>query len=177
MIDAKIRVFNNIDPKRVSADQDAGELLKRKAVEAMSREYDPAIPYGISLATRDLVTIGQALMASEHNRELWKRGYAGRWAPPIDHPYAKQRLISLEKLGVKRSWIEGREDDWQTRRRSDGTLRLANRTVSLVPTIPAHNPEKPGTISAMYKPEWVDPEMGEEIGEAEEQEAIEDGLN
>ena len=53
-----------MDPKRVSADQDAGELLKRKAVKMMSQEYDPDIPYGIALPTRDLVTIGQALMAS-----------------------------------------------------------------------------------------------------------------
>jgi len=151
-----------MDPKRVTADQDAGELLKRKAVEEMSR---------------DLVTIGQALMASEHNRELWKHGLAGRWAPPTDSPNALMRKINLEKLAGKRIWIEGREDDWQTRRRPDGTLRLANRTVSLVPTIPAHNPEPPGTISAMYKPDWVDPEMGEEIDEAEEQEAIEDSFN
>jgi hypothetical protein len=92
-----------MDPKRVTVDRDAGELLKRKAVEAMSREYDPAIPCGITLATRDLVTIGQALMASEHNRELWKRGYAGRWAPPIDHPYAKPRIFNLDKLASKRS--------------------------------------------------------------------------
>jgi hypothetical protein len=33
-----------VDPKRVSADDNAGKLLVSKAVEAMSREYDPALP-------------------------------------------------------------------------------------------------------------------------------------
>jgi hypothetical protein len=171
-----------IDPKRVSTSESAGKLLVRKAVEEMSREYDPDFPYGIALPTRDLVTIGQALSASENNREMWKRGLAGRWSPPTkldngeDNPDALMRLINLEKLGSKRRWIEGREDDWQTRRGPDGELRLANRVTSLVSTIPASNPEPRGTMSAIYKPGWIDPDLGEEIAEAEEQEAIEDGL-
>ena len=51
-----------VDPKRVSADDDAGKLLVSKAVEAMSREYDPALPAAVYLPIRDLVTIGQALI-------------------------------------------------------------------------------------------------------------------
>ena len=130
-----------VDPKRVSADDNAGKLLVSKAVEAMSREYHPDLPISVKLPIRDLVTIGQALMACENNRAMWTAGLAGRWAPPIDSENALVRVINLEKLGTKRRWIPGREDDWQTRRRPDGTLRLANRCVALVPTIPAENPE------------------------------------
>ena len=122
------------------------------------------------------MTIGQALMACENNRDMWSAGLAGRWAPPIDSENALVRVINLEKLGTKRRWIPGREDDWQTRRRPDGTLRLANRCVTLVPTIPAENPEPKGTPSAMYKPDWIDPELGESIEESDEQEAIQEGL-
>jgi hypothetical protein len=173
----EITKTRGIDPKRVTTQKGAGDLLKSMAIKAMSREYDPDIPYGIALPIHNLVTIGQALMASEHNRELWTRGLAGRWSPPIDSPKAINRIINLEKLGGKRSWIEGREDDWQTRGVSDGELKLANRVHSLVPPIPSHNPEPIGTISAIYKPDWVDPDLGEMIDEGEEQEAIEDGFN
>jgi hypothetical protein len=100
-----------VDPKRVSADDNAGKLLVSKAVEAMSREYDPKLPPAIYLPIRDLVTIGQALMACENNRDMWKAGLAGRWAPPIDSEQALLRAINLEKLGTKRRWIPGREDD------------------------------------------------------------------
>jgi hypothetical protein len=165
-----------VDPKRVSADDNAGKLLVSKAVEAMSREYHPDLPISVKLPIRDLVTIGQALMACENNRDMWNAGLAGRWAPPIDSENALVRVINLEKLGTKRRWIPGREDDWQTRRRPDGTLRLANRCVALVPTIPAENPEPKGTPSAMYKPDWIDPELGESIEESDEQEAIQEGL-
>ena len=115
-------------------------------------------------------------MACQSKRDMWEKGFAGRWAPPIDHENALVRVINLEKLGTKRRWIPGREDDWQTRRRPDGTLRLANRCVTLVPTIPAENPEPKGTPSAMYKPDWIDPELGESIEESDEQEAIQEGL-
>jgi hypothetical protein len=165
-----------VDPKRVSTDDDAGKLLVSKAVEAMSREYDPALPAAVYLPIRDLVTVGQALMACENNRAMWKAGLAGRWAPPIDSGHALLRAINLDKLGTKRRWIPGREDDWQTRRRPDGALRLANRCVTLVPTIPAENPEPVGTPFAMYKPDWVDPEFGESVEESDEQEAIQEGL-
>jgi hypothetical protein len=60
--------------------------------------------------------------------------------------------------------------------RPDGTLRLANRCVTLVPTIPAENPKPIGTPSAMYKPDWIDPELGESIEESDEQEASREGL-
>jgi hypothetical protein len=165
-----------VDPKRVSPNEGAGRLLVEKAVEAMSQEHHPDLPIVIKLPIRDLVTIGQALMACENNREMWRAGLAGRWSPPIDSENALVRVINLEKLGTKRRWIPGREDDWQTRRRPDGTLRLANRCVTLVPTIPAENPEPEGTPSAMYKPDWIDPELGESIEESDEQEAIQEGL-
>jgi hypothetical protein len=165
-----------VDPKRVSPNEEAGRLLVDKALEAMEKEYHPNFPIFISLPIRDLVTIGQALMACENKRDMWARGFAGRWAPPIDSPDALHRAINLEKLGTKRRWIEGREDDWQTRRRPDGTLRLANRCVTLVPTIPAENPEPEGTRSAMYKPDWIDPELGESVEESDEQEAIQEGM-
>jgi hypothetical protein len=113
-----------VDPKRVSASDNAGKLLVSKAVEAMSREYDPERPAAISLPIRDLVTIGQALMACENNRAMWKAGFAGRWAPPIESEHALVRAINPEKLGTKRRWAPGREDDWQTRRLPDGSLRL-----------------------------------------------------
>ena len=164
-----------VDPKRVSPNEGAGRLLVEKAVEAMSQEHHPDLPIVIKLPIRDLVTIGQALMACENKRDLWTRGLAGRWAPPIDSENAVVRVINLEKLGIKRRWIQGREDDWQTRRRLDGTLRLANRCVTLVPTIPAENPEPIGTPSAMYKPDWTS-DLGESIEESDEQEAIQDGL-
>jgi hypothetical protein len=165
-----------VDPKRVSPNEEAGRLLVEKALEAMEKEYHPDFPIFISLPIRDLVTIGQALMACENNREMWAKGLAGRWAPPIDSPNALHRAINLEKLGTKRRWIPGRADDWQTRRRPEGTLRLANRCVTLVPTIPAENPEPEGTRSAMYKPDWLDPELGESIEESDEQEAIQEGM-
>jgi hypothetical protein len=165
-----------VDPKRVSPNEEAGRLLVDKALEAMEKEYHPSFPIFISLPIRDLVTIGQALMACENKRDMWAKGFAGRWAPPIDSPNALHRAINLEKLGAKRRWIPGREDDWQTRRRPDGTLRLANRCVTLVPTIPAENPEPEGTRSAMYKPDWIDPELGESIEESDEQEAIQEGM-
>ena len=66
-----------VDPKRVSADDDAGQLLVSKAVEAMSREYHPDLPPPYNLPIRDLVTIGQALMACENNRDMWKAGSRG----------------------------------------------------------------------------------------------------
>ena len=72
----------------------------------------------------------------------------------------------FEKLGTKRRWIPGREDDWQTCCRPDGTPRLSNRCVTLVPTIRAENPKPIGTRSAMYRPDWIDPELGESIEEA-----------
>jgi hypothetical protein len=72
--------------------------------------------------------------------------------------------------------VPGREDDWQTRRRANGSLRLANRCVTLVSTIPAENPESEGTRSAMYKPDWIDPELGESVEEGDEQEAIQEGM-
>ena len=165
-----------VDPKRVSADDNAGKLLVSKAVEAMSREYHPDLPISAKLPIRDLVTIGQALMACENNRAMWTAGLAGRWAPPIDSENALLRVINLEKLGTKRRWVPGREDDWQTRRRPDGRLRFANRCVALVPTILAGNPEPKGTPSEMYKPGWIDPELGESIEESDEQEAIQEGL-
>ena len=165
-----------VDPKRVSPNEEAGRLLVDKALEAMEKEYHPDFPIVISLPIRDLVTIGQALMACENKRDMWAKGLAGRWAPPIDSPDAVHRAINLEKLGAERRWIPGREDDWQTRRRPDGTLRLANRCVTLVPTIPAENPEPEGTRSAMYKPDWIDPELGESIEESDEQEAIQEGM-
>jgi hypothetical protein len=165
-----------VDPKRVSPDEGAGRLLVEKAVEAMSQEHHPDLPIVIKLPIRDLVTIGQALMACENNREMWRAGLAGRWSPPIDSENALVRVINLEKLGTKRRWVPGREDDWQTRRRPDGTSRLANRCVTPVPTIPAENPEPKGTPSAMYKPDWIDPELGESIEESDEQEAIQEGL-
>jgi hypothetical protein len=34
------------------------------------------------------------------------------------------------------------------------------------------NPEPRGTLSAIYKPEWVDPEFGEKMEIGEEQEDI-----
>jgi hypothetical protein len=142
----------------------------------MEKEYHPDFPIFIILPIRDLVTIGQALMACENKRGMWAKGLAGRWAPPIDSPNALHRAINLERLGTKRRWILGREDGWQTRRRPDGTLRLANRCVTLVPTIPAENPEPEGTRSAMYKPDWIDPELGESIEESDEQEAIQEAL-
>jgi hypothetical protein len=142
----------------------------------MSREYDPSLPEAIYLPIRDLVTIGQALMACENNRGMWKSGFAGRWAPPIDSEHAVLRAINLEKLGSKRRWIPGREDDWQTRRLPDGSLQLANRCGSLVPTIPAENPEPPETPSAIYKPDWLDLELGDSIEESDEQEAIQEGM-
>jgi hypothetical protein len=165
-----------VDPKRVSPNEEAGRLLVDRALEAMGREYHPDLPIFISLPIRDLVTIGQALMACENKRDMWAKGFAGRWAPPIDSPDALRRAIHLEKLGTKRRWIAGREDDWQTRRRADGTLRLANRCLTLVPTIPAENPEAERTRSAMYKPDWIDPELGESIEESDEQEAIHEGM-
>jgi hypothetical protein len=165
-----------VDPKRVSPNEEAGRLLVDRALEAMEKEYHPDFPIFISLPIGDLVTIGQALMACENKRDMWAKGFAGRWAPPIDSPHAVHRAINLEKLGAKRRWIPGREDDWQTRRRPDGTLRLANRCVTLVPTIPAENPESEGTRSAMYKPDWIDPELGESIEESDEQEAIQEGM-
>jgi hypothetical protein len=165
-----------VDPKRVSPNEAAGRLLVEKALEAMEKEYHPDIPIAIFLPIRDLVTIGQALTSCENNRELWAAGLAGRWAPPIDSPHALHRAIHLEKLGTKRRWIPGREDDWQTRRRPDGMLRLANRCVTLVPTIPAENPEPDGTRSAMYKPDWIDPDLGESVEESDEQEAIKEGM-
>ena len=165
-----------VDPKRVSPNEEAGRLLVDQALEAMEKEHHPDFPIVISLPIRDLVTIGQALMACENKRDMWAKGLAGRWAPPIDSPNAVHRAINLEKLGTKRRWIPGREDDWQTRRRPDGTLRLASRCVTLVPTIPAENPEPEGTRSAMYKPDWIDPELGESIEESDEQEAIQEGL-
>jgi hypothetical protein len=119
-----------VDPKRVSPNGEAGRLLVAKALEAMEKEYHPNFPIFISLPIRDLVTIGQALMACENKRDMWAKGFAGRWAPPIDSPDALHRAIHLEKLGTKRRWIGGREDDWQTRRRPDGTLRLANRCIT-----------------------------------------------
>jgi tetratricopeptide (TPR) repeat protein len=62
-------------------------------------------------------------MACENKRDMWAKGFAGRWAPPIDSPNALCRAIHLEKLGAKRRWIDDREDDWQTRRRPDGRTR------------------------------------------------------
>jgi hypothetical protein len=165
-----------VDPKRVSPNEAAGRLLVAKALEAMEKEYHPNFPIFISLPIRDLVTIGQALMACENKRDMWAKGLAGRWAPPIDSPNALHRAINLDKLGGKRRWIPGREDAWQTRRRPDGTVRLANRCVTLVSTIPAENPEPEGTRSAMYKPDWIDPELGESIEESDEQEAIQEGM-
>ena len=82
-----------VDPKRVSADDNAGKLLVSKAVEAMSREYHPDLPISVKLPIRDLVTIGQALMACENNRAMWNAGLAGRWAPPIDSENALVRVI------------------------------------------------------------------------------------
>jgi hypothetical protein len=165
-----------VDPKRVSPNEGAGKLLVAKALEAMEKEYHPDIPIVTALPIRDLVTTGQALMACENKRWMWAAGFAGRWAPPIDSEQASVRAINLEKLGTKRRWVPGREDDWQTRRRPDGSLRLANRCVTLVSTIPAENPEPEGTPSKIYKPEWIDPELGESIEESDEQEAIQEGF-
>jgi hypothetical protein len=64
------------------------------------------------------------------------------------------RLINLDKLGTPLD-TPGCEDDWQTRRRPDGTLWLANRCVTLVPAIPAEKSRARSTPSAMYKPEWI----------------------
>src|SRR5271170_7445821 len=72
-----------VDPKRVSPNEEAGRLLVEKALEAMEKEYHPKFPIFISLPIRDLVTIGQALMACENKRDMWTQGFAGRWAPPI----------------------------------------------------------------------------------------------
>ncbi len=73
--------------------------------------------------------------------------------------------------GYRVAKMIGRRDVART-----ANLRLANRCVTLVPTIPAENPEPPGTPSAMYKPDWVDPELGESVEESDEQEAIQEGL-
>ena len=62
----------DVDPKRVSPNEGAGRLLVEKAVEAMSQEHHPDLPIVIKLPIRDLVTIGQALMACENNREMWR---------------------------------------------------------------------------------------------------------
>ena len=91
-------------------------------------------------------------------------------------PYKRKRRALGFQNTFHVSRRPGREDDWQTRRRPDGTLRLANRCVALIPTIPAENPEPKGTPSAMYKPDWIDPELGESIEESDEQEAIQEGL-
>jgi hypothetical protein len=171
-----------MDPKRVTEDEDVGAMLNRKALEEMSRPYvlleqgGESIPYHyeIGLETCDLVTIGQALSASEHHHELWTKGLAGRWSPELGNPNALVRRIDLERLGTKRCWIPGREMDWQTTLGPNGELCLANRVRTLVPTIPNENPEPRGTMSKMYDPDWVDPELGEDVSESEEQEAIRD---
>jgi hypothetical protein len=165
-----------VDPKRVSPNEGAGKLLVAKALAAMEKEYHPDIPIVIALPIRDLVTIGQALMACENKRWMWRAGFAGRWAPPIDSEHALVRAINLEKLGTKRRWVPGREEDRQNRRRPDGSVRLANRCVTLVATIPAENPEPEGTCSKLYKPDWIDPELGESVKESDEQEAIQEGF-
>lgn len=168
-----------MDPKRItSSDENAGELLVYEYLKAIARPYDPEEPNMIFLHTRDLVTIGQALMACENKREMWKAGLAGRWAPPIESGNARVRAIDLDmqSIGLKRQWIPNREDDWQSRRRTDGSIRLANRCVTLIPTIPADNPEPPGTPSAIYKVDWIDPDLGDAIDDSDEQGAIYEGM-
>jgi hypothetical protein len=93
---------SGVDPKRVSPNEEAGRLLVDKALAAMEKEFHTDIPICISLPIRDLVTIGQALMACENKRGMWAKGFSGRWAPPIDSPDALHRAIHLEKLGTKR---------------------------------------------------------------------------
>ena len=62
-----------VDPKRVSPNEERGPIARRKGVEAMSQEYHPDFPIVIKLPIRDLVTIGQALMACENKRDMWTR--------------------------------------------------------------------------------------------------------
>jgi hypothetical protein len=160
-----------LDPKRASPDDNMASLLTTQAVKSMSVVYDPDLPTPIFIPIRNLVTIGMALSAAENNRSLWKRGLAGRWSPEVTDPNGLNRAIDCDNPGGKRRWIKGREADWQTTKE-----RLANRVGSLIPTIPALNPEPRGTLSAIYKPDWVDPEFGEEIDLGEEQSDINDGI-
>jgi hypothetical protein len=165
-----------VDPKRVSPNMKALENCSSPRRWRLWKGIPSRHSHRHRLPIRDLVTIGQALMACENKRWMWAAGFAGRWAPPIDSEHALARAINLEKLGTKRRWVPGREEDWQTRRRPDGSLRLANRCVTLVSTIPADNPEPEGTRSAMYKPDWIDPELGEGVEESDEQEAIQEAF-
>ena len=108
-----------------------------------------------------------------HEEGMQRAGRLGRRPGRLDQHRARMAASNLADAAMM-----GRTQArlWQTRRRPDGTLRLANRCVALAPTIPAENPEPKGTPSAMYKPDWIDPELGESIEESDEQEAIQEGL-
>ncbi len=43
----------------------------------MEKEYHPQLPTSINLPIRDLVTIGQALMACQSKRDMWEKGFCG----------------------------------------------------------------------------------------------------
>jgi hypothetical protein len=160
-----------MDPKRLSADGNVYNLLKEQALAAMRRGYDASLGGdGVMLPIRNLVTVGMALGASENNRARWKAGLAGRWSPPQGEAKTLVRLINVNVLGGKRQWIEGREADWQSTKD-----KPAARINSLIPSIPAENPEQKGVISLQYEPEWLTPELGEDVENAEEQEAINNG--
>jgi len=92
-----------VDPKRVSPNEAAGQLLVERALEAMEKEYHPDIPIAIFLPIRDLVTIGQALTSCENNRKMWA---AGLRAVGPHQSIARMRCTarsiwkSLERSGV-----------------------------------------------------------------------------
>ena len=63
-----------VDPKRVSADDNAGKLLVSKAVEAMSREYHPEHSAANSSNCRS-ATLSPSVRRSwlvENNRAMWE---------------------------------------------------------------------------------------------------------
>jgi hypothetical protein len=145
-----------LDPKRVTREKRINDVLVDEFVRAARRPYNPDLTNPIAIPSKHLVTIGMALAMAEHKRDLWP--LAGRWSPEPGTPDALPRYIDCDEPGKKRRWIEGREADWQSTETRD-----AARVSDYVPTIPARNPEPPGTMSARYSPEWLDEDLRDEI--------------
>jgi hypothetical protein len=87
-----------VDPKRVSADDNAGKLLVSKAVEAMSREYDPP-------------SISQSAILSPSVRRSWhakKDATCGRRASPVDG--LRQSIVNM-RSSARSTWTSWERND------------------------------------------------------------------
>ena len=156
------------DAKRYAATVKTNQWLIESVLAAWRKPFHPQRPEQFPRIVAEYtkyITAGNALAS----RGRWK--LAGRWTPKPGETEAATRDINVHSVGNKRELIPD-ECCWPDYVSIPG--REARRCNGLIRTIPALNNDL--ALSRPRMPEWHCENIGEEIEEREEQEAIAAGF-